>query len=106
MALVPDLMFASRVRAAAPEAVLVRRGEDVRGAVGGGTRLVLVDLQAPGALAAIEAVRAGWPGVRVVAFGPHVLKDELAAAVGAGAEVRTRNAFVRELSDLVASAGV
>lgn len=104
VALVADLMFAARVRGAAPEAALVRRGEDLGAAVGGSTRLVLVDLQAPGALGAIGAVRAARPDVRVVAFGPHVLEDELTAAAGAGAEVRTRNAFVRELPDLVASA--
>lgn len=106
VALVKDLMFASRVRAAAPEALVARSREAVVEAVGPATRLVIVELEAPGSLAVVEAVRARAPGVRLVAFGPHVMEDLLRRAGEAGAEVLPRGAFVQRLSALVAAARV
>lgn len=53
--------------------------------------LVLVDLTVPGAMDAIAFA----PG-RVIAFGPHVATDALAAAAAAGAEVMPRSRFFRE----------
>lgn len=102
VALVRDLVFGARVRGAAPGAYLARSPEALVEAVGPGTRLVLVDLQTPGALAALERV-AGRDGVTVVAWGPHVMESALAAARTAGADrVMARGAFVKALPGLVA----
>jgi hypothetical protein len=60
--------------------------------------LVLVDITVPGALDAIAAA----PG-RVIAFGPHVATDDLAAAEAAGAEAMPRSRFFRERPWLDAS---
>ncbi|MDX1673540.1 MAG: hypothetical protein R3314_01965 [Longimicrobiales bacterium] len=104
VALVMDLMFASRVRGAAPEAVIARSPAALLEAVGPGTRLVLVDLQARDALEALEGLRDRPSEVRVVAWGPHVMEEALAAAREAGAdEVLPRGAFVRQLPQLVAA---
>lgn len=104
VALVRDLMFASRVRGVAPEAVVARGREQLLEAVGRDTRLVIVELEAPGALEAVREVRERSAGVRLVAFGPHVMEDALEAAREAGAEVLPRGAFVKRLPELVASA--
>jgi hypothetical protein len=105
VALVLDLMFASRVRGAAPGAVIARSPEALLEAVSPSTRLVLVDLQAPGALGALEGLASAVEGeTRVVAWGPHVMEDVLATAREAGAEVMPRGAFVKALSGLVAEA--
>ena len=104
LALVRDLMFAARVRGAAPDARVVHGPAALVETVGEGTRLVLVDLQAAGALEGIAGVRERSPGVRLVAFGPHVMEDELAAAEAAGAEALPRGAFVKRLATLVAEA--
>ena len=53
--------------------------------------LVLVDLAIPGALDVISQLTG-----RVIAFGPHVATDVLAAAEGAGAEAVPRSRFFRE----------
>jgi hypothetical protein len=105
VALVMDLMFASRVRGVAPDADIARGPEALLEAVGPGTRLVLVDLQARGALEALQGLNERDLGeTRVVAWGPHVMEDALAAARGTGAEVMARGAFVKALSGLVAEA--
>lgn len=101
VALVRDLMFASRVRGSAQGAAVVRSRAGLVGAVGPATRLVIVELEAEGSLEAVRAVRERAPGVRLVAFGPHVLEDVLAAAREAGAEVMPRGQFVQRLSELV-----
>lgn len=103
--LVLDLMFAARIRGVAPGAALARTPRALWEAVGPGTRLVLVDLQAPGAMEALEGLSARSEGVRVVAWGPHVMEETLAAARAAGADaVMPRGAFVKALPELVASA--
>lgn len=104
VALVRDLMFGSRVRGVAPEAVLVQRSEAMEGAVGADTVLVIVELEAPGAMEAVRVVRDRAPGARIVAFAPHVLEERLEAARAAGAEVFPRGAFVKRLPELVAEA--
>jgi hypothetical protein len=106
VALVLDLMFASRVRSVAPGAVIARSPEQLLEAVGAETRLVLLDLQVPGWPAALEGLGGRPASVRVVAWGPHVLEAALAAAREAGAdEVMPRGAFVKALPALVAEAG-
>lgn len=105
VALTADLMFAARIRGAAPAAVTVQSLDRLLEKVGESTRLVLVDLQAREAIATVSRVREHAPAARVVAFGPHVDADALSAAEAAGADrVMPRGAFVRELSVLVADA--
>jgi DNA-binding NarL/FixJ family response regulator len=103
VALVADLMFAARVRGAAPDAAVARSLAALLQAAGPETGLVLVDLQARDSVEAIERVREAAPSAQVIAFGPHVEKDALAAAQSAGADrVMARGAFVRELAEIVA----
>lgn len=105
-ALTADLMFAARIRAAAPAAAAVQSLARLLEAVGPGTRLVLVDLQAREAVAAVEQVRGRAASARVVAFGPHVASEALSAAEAAGADrVLTRGAFVRRLGELLEELG-
>jgi hypothetical protein len=105
VALVLDLMFGARVRGVAPGARLVRDPESLAAAVGPGTRLVLVDLQVSGALQAVQALSDRPAGTRIVAWGPHVMEEALAAARAAGADVvLPRGAFVKALPQLVADA--
>lgn len=107
IALVADLMFAARIRGAAPEAHIVNDSGGLSRGMGPETRLVLVDLQVPGSVEAVkEARRVAREGARIVAFGPHVETDALRDAREAGAHrVMARSAFVRELPSLVATTG-
>ncbi len=71
-----------------------------------GASMLLVDLDADGALDAIDRCRTMVPTPRIVAFGPHVRADLLTAAREAGAdEVLPRSAFVARLPQLLQSAG-
>jgi DNA-binding NarL/FixJ family response regulator len=104
-ALTADLVFAARIRGAAPGAAAVQSLFRLLEEVGPGTRLVLVDLQARDAVAALERVRERAPEAQVVAFAPHVAEDALSAARAAGADrVLVRGVFVRELPALVQAA--
>jgi len=92
VALVPDLMDRSRVRAAVPEVAFVT---DLRGVE---ADVVLVDVGRPGVLEQLGAVRAG----RIVGFGAHVDHDRLADALAAGCtEVHPRSVFFRRLAALL-----
>lgn len=104
VALVRDLMFGSRVRAAVPGAVVAQNWGRVLDAVGPDTRLVIVELEAAGSLELIPELPGRAPEARVVAFGPHVQEELLASAREAGAEVLPRGAFVKRLPALVAEA--
>ncbi len=67
-----------------------------------GASLLLVDLDADGAVDAIDRCRTMVPTPRIVAFGPHVRQDLLAEAREAGAdEVLPRSAFVTRLPQLL-----
>jgi hypothetical protein len=103
VALVRDLMFAARVRGAAPGASVGQRGEEVLEAVGPATALVVVELEASDALEVIEGAVERGAG-RVVAFAPHVREELMAAGRDAGAEVLARGAFVKRLPQLVREA--
>ena len=102
-ALVADLMFAARIRGSAPAARTAQSLPALLAAVGPATRLVMVDVQARDAVAAVRGVRDRAPAARVVAFGPHVAEEALAAVRAAGADdVWPRGRFVRDLPGLVA----
>ncbi len=102
VALVPDLMDQSRIRAALTDAdqVEVTFVRDPARAAAGA--VVIVDLaRFAGHIAEIRAATAG----RIVAFGPHVDDDALAAARSAGADVAVpRSQFFRDPAALVTGA--
>jgi CheY-like chemotaxis protein len=112
VAIVDDLLFGSKIRAATESAgrrvTFVRHGGSVEDAVRvAGASLVIVDLAASGAADAIRAVRA-LEGARIpiIAFASHVRADLIAEARAAGADrVLARSAFVAELPTLVAETG-
>ena len=95
VAVTRDLMDASRIRSAVPTATVVA---GVGGPEPARAGLIVLDLAAgvdPAAAAAI--------GPPVVAYGPHVDSDALAAAVAAGcADALPRSVFFRRLPALVA----
>jgi CheY-like chemotaxis protein len=109
VAAVSDLMFGSRIRAAAQQAgvsaVFVRSPNElaVRGAQ---ADLILLDLEtrwldAPASIAGLKA-DAATESVPIVAFGSHVAGAALLAARAAGADrVLARSAFVKALPDLM-----
>lgn len=92
-AYVPDLMDRSKVTAARPEVVVVRRLDDL---VPAGGDTVLVDLSRPGVVDALPGLVAR--GARVIGFGSHVDRERLDAARATGAEVMARSAFFGTLS--------
>ncbi|MEZ5318976.1 MAG: hypothetical protein R2752_16365 [Vicinamibacterales bacterium] len=115
VALVDDLLFASKIRAAAEAAGqqirFIRSAGDALPAVeADGVRLVLLDLDRdalqPQQL--IEAIRArdALRDVRVAAFVRHTSTDRITAARAAGADVvLARSAFFPALPDLLTGAG-
>ena len=94
--LAPDLMDRSKITAAVPTAVVVRRAEELTVAAGD---IVVVDLSRPGALDAAGPLVAA--GARVVGFASHVDRGGLDAARAAGCEVYARSAFFSRVAALV-----
>jgi CheY-like chemotaxis protein len=112
VAIVDDLLFGSKIRAATEAAgrrvTFVRQGGHVEDAIrAAGVSLVIVDLARVGAADAIRAARAvDGPRIPIVAFASHVRADLIAEARAAGADrVLARSAFVAELPTLVAGSG-
>lgn len=68
-----------------------------------GCAVVIADLEAlgPDPAAAIRAIAAA--GATVLAFGPHVQGERLAAARAAGAVVLPRSVFLQRLPELLAA---
>jgi hypothetical protein len=90
VALVDDLMDRSRLSAAVPGVEFVRDAHAAAGA-----DLVVIDLARYGS--SVRAVRTAAPGAQIVAFGPHVDDEALAAARDAGADdVMPRSRFFRD----------
>ncbi len=111
VALVADLLFASRIRGTAAlvgaRVQVVQKGAALWDAVERARpALVLVDLGArEDAVDVIRRLKAspGPAAPRVVAFGSHVAEEALRAARDAGADrVLARSAFVRVLPSLLA----
>ena len=110
VSIVDDLLFGSKIRAAADAAgrpvTFVRRGADVGAALRATPpSLVIVDLGQPGAADAIRVARSldGAP-IQIIAFASHVRADLIAEGRAAGADrVLARSAFVAELPALVAA---
>lgn len=90
VAFVRDLMDRSHISAAIPEVKFVSDPAGVADAA-----VVIVDLARFGAV--VAAVRAIAPTARIVAFGPHVDDETLAAGVADGADrVLPRSVFFRD----------
>jgi CheY-like chemotaxis protein len=104
-----DLVCSSRVAAAARDKAALQTAStlDALRARAGGCRLVLVDLQTPGldiAQAATLVRQAAGPQATIVAFGPHVHQEKLAAARAAGCDaVLTQGQFYSSLDELLRS---
>ena len=95
-ALVDDLLDRSRLSAALPDITFGRDAAALPVA-----DVVLVDLAGHGD--ALPALRAARPQARIVAFGPHVDAEALAAAEAAGADVvLPRSRFFRDPGAAVA----
>jgi hypothetical protein len=103
VAYVPDLMDCSKVAAAIPGVVIVRRPEDLAAAADADSA-VIVDLSRPGVLDAVPAL--AHAGARVIGFGSHVEGDVLRAARQAGcAVVLARSAFFGHIAEVVGYPG-
>ncbi|MEM1213743.1 MAG: hypothetical protein AAGI68_15755 [Planctomycetota bacterium] len=118
-----DLIFATRVRAAAEDAGLTSRpvrNPDMLtarldriddGKPNAPVSLFIADLENPESLNLINQLR-GWESeqpeaapIAVIAFGPHVMTDALQAAQDAGAtRVMTRGSFTSALPALLQTA--
>lgn len=110
--LTTDLMFSSRVSGAAQSA-----GAELRvvGSSAGllesladntNTRLVLLDLSLPGLdpTALVPQIRSAISDVAVIAYGPHVHEQKLAAAASAGCDqVLSKGQFSSTISQLIQS---
>ena len=102
VALVTDLMFSTKISSTGAAVNVPVRVVRTADELEPGAALLLVDLDAEDAMAAIERCRTMIPAPRIIAFGPHVRADLLAAAREAGAdEVLPRSAFVARLPDLL-----
>ncbi|HEX7048937.1 MAG TPA: hypothetical protein VF188_01895 [Longimicrobiales bacterium] len=115
LALVADLIFASRVRAAAaavgvPVRTVSSAAALLREARSGKAGVILIDLEARGVDAPrlIAELKADpeLAETPLIAFGAHVRGEALRAAQAAGADrVLARSAFVRALPTILAGAG-
>lgn len=110
LALAADLLFASRIRAAAQSAGVELRlvrsvDQALESARAGARHLILdLDLRAGDPVALIEAIRAdpATADLEVTGFVSHVNEDRIRAARAAGAtRVLARSAFVRDLPRLL-----
>ena len=95
LAYTPDLMDRSKVAATVSGVRFVTRPGDL---IGADADLVIVDLDRPGVLDVLPAVRAA----RLVGFASHVEGATLAAARDAGCDALARSRFFRQLSALAA----
>lgn len=66
--------------------------------------VAVLDLDAAGALAPAAVAEMARVGIVVLAFGPHVDAEALAAARRAGAVALPRSAFLQRLPELLATA--
>ena len=108
LVLVNDLIFETRIRAAAADGGLAASfSKDAAGfarlLVAENPTLVIVDLNSgPNAVEAAAQARLQLPDLRVVCFASHVDRELAAAAKSVGAEVLPRSAFVQKLPEILA----
>jgi len=110
VALMDDLFFQMKVAETAKhlglELKVAANGDSLMQLMESGPKLVIVDLNArSGAIGAIERVRAGYGGTRMVGFLSHVQTDLAAQARAAGCdEVMPRSSFTQNLAAILATA--
>jgi DNA-binding NarL/FixJ family response regulator len=102
-AFVDDLLFRSKIRAVASHtgaAVSFFRAADDPALAE--AAIAIVDLDGPGAVSTVSALRAAWPSLRVLGFVSHVHAERIRDARAAGAtDVMARSAFVNALPELL-----
>ena len=106
IALVADLIFASRITGAAKAAgrsvTVVRSADALAAKLDDSIGLAFIDLDVDDAMEAIQTCATANPRPRIIAFGAHVDKDALTDAKSRGAdEALPRSAFVARLEDLL-----
>ncbi|MCP9874833.1 hypothetical protein [Synechococcus sp. Cruz CV-v-12] len=108
--LASDLLWASKIKGTADALGLpcrpARNPEMLRARLADSpVRALLIDLDAGApALELLTLARAEAPNVRILAFGPHVMTEALAAAQHAGAHaVMARGAFSANLPEILMS---
>lgn len=106
--IVSDMIFASRIRAAAAAAGLtVEFARDAASPAVRDAHRVIVDLEcaAVDPIACVRAIKQLDPAPLVVAYGPHVRGELLEAAHAAGADVVVpRSKFSARLTDMLTGA--
>jgi DNA-binding NarL/FixJ family response regulator len=102
-AFVDDLLFRSKIRAAASHTeAAVAFLEDAADDSLANASLAIVDLDGPHAVALVAALRAAWPALRIVGFVSHVHAERIREARAAGAtDVMARSGFVTALPSLL-----
>lgn len=102
-AFVDDLLFRSKIRAAASgTGAAVSFLKDAGDPALADAAVAIVDLDAAGAMDIVGALRASWPALRIVGFVSHVHAERIREAREAGADVMARSAFVNALPSLLA----
>lgn len=103
-AFVDDLLFRSKIRAAASHTgAAVSFVRDPADPALDAASLAIVDLDGSGAIAAVSALASARPDLRLVGYVSHVNADRIREARAAGAiEVMARSAFVNALPSLLA----
>lgn len=105
LALVPDLMFSTRIEDAARHlgyrVVALNPGDDVQSIIARESpRLVIVSLDAPDWARVVEIAKRA--GARVLAFGSHKNVEQMVAAKHAGCDqVVARSRMAAELPNLL-----
>jgi hypothetical protein len=99
--LIPNLFMRVPVETMARRRADVVALADATSAVGSGCAVVIADLDALGAEPALAVRALVSAGATVLAFGPHVEGERLAAARSAGAVVLPRSAFLERLPELL-----
>lgn len=104
-ALTKDLMFSSRIRAAADgeEVALARSLEELREIVGAlSPSVVILDLADKDAREALESVKSALPQTVCVGYYPHVDKEVADKFRKLGCDkVMPRSRFVREIASII-----
>lgn len=105
-AFVDDLLFRSKIRAAASHTeAAVSFLKDAADASIANARLAIVDLDGAQAIPVVTALRSAWPALRIVGFVSHVHTERIRDARAAGAtDVMARSAFVNGLAALLTEA--
>ncbi len=102
-----DMLFSSKLREAAKATGLTvqpARDPAALAAAARQAKLAIVDLRLPTALAALDALAAGAPGVRTVGFIDHEKTDVMDAARAKGCtDVMAKGQFANALPKLLAS---